>query len=129
VGEEASAAEALKMNEMMVTFKVIPSFSVRLTFTSLFPQENLENFAQKYKKDINRNPEFRKQFQVMCNSIGVDPLASNKGFWAQLLGFGDFYYELAVQIIEICIRYWRKIQLMTQLTCLSIELDLETEVS
>jgi ESCRT-II complex subunit VPS22 len=41
----------------------------------------------------------------MCNSIGVDPLASNKGFWAQLLGFGDFYYELAVQIIEICIRY------------------------
>ncbi len=64
----------------------------------------METFAQKYKKDINRNPEFRKQFQEMCNSIGVDTLASNKGFWAQLLGFGDFYYELAVQIIEICIR-------------------------
>jgi len=24
----------------------------------------------------------------------VDPLASNKGFWAELLGIGDFYYEL-----------------------------------
>jgi len=29
---------------------------------------------------------------------GVDPLASNKGFWAQVLGVGDFYYELAVQV-------------------------------
>lgn len=43
------------------------------------------------------------QFNKMCAGIGVDPLASNKGFWAQLLGVGDFYYELAVQIIEICL--------------------------
>ena len=34
----------------------------------------------------------------MCSNIGVDPLASNKGVWAQLLGFGDFYYELGVQV-------------------------------
>lgn len=33
----------------------------------------------------------------------VDPLASNKGFWAEVLGVGDFYYELAVQIVEICL--------------------------
>ncbi len=39
----------------------------------------------------------------MCTGIGVDPLASNKGLWTQLLGVGDFYYELAVQIIEICL--------------------------
>ena len=32
----------------------------------------------------------------MCANCGVDPLASNKGFWAELLGFGDFYYELGV---------------------------------
>ena len=25
---------------------------------------------------------------------GVDPLASNKGFWNDLLGVGDYYYEL-----------------------------------
>ncbi len=30
----------------------------------------------------------------MCAKCGVDPLASNKGFWAELLGIGDFYYEL-----------------------------------
>ena len=36
----------------------------------------------------------------MCANVGVDPLASNKGMWAQLLGFGDFYYELGVQIVE-----------------------------
>lgn len=39
----------------------------------------------------------------MCKSIGVDPLASNKGFWSDLLGVGDFYYELGVQIVQICL--------------------------
>ncbi|XP_057243993.1 vacuolar-sorting protein SNF8 isoform X1 [Malurus melanocephalus] len=39
----------------------------------------------------------------MCATIGVDPLASGKGFWSELLGFGDFYYELGVQIIEVCL--------------------------
>ncbi len=38
-------------------------------------QTNLEDFAKKYKKDINKNPEFRKYFQDMCTKIGVDPLA------------------------------------------------------
>ncbi|CAA3014534.1 vacuolar sorting-associated 22 homolog 1 [Olea europaea subsp. europaea] len=39
----------------------------------------------------------------MCAKVGVDPLASNKGFWAELLGIGDFYYELGVQIVDICL--------------------------
>jgi ESCRT-II complex subunit VPS22 len=38
----------------------------------------------------------------MCAQVGVDPLASSKGFFAEMLGVGDYYYELAVQIIEIC---------------------------
>jgi len=67
-------------------------------------KQNLEEFAKKYKKDINKDPEFRRYFQDMCSKIGVDPLASHKGFWAELLGVGDFYYELAVQIIEIGLR-------------------------
>ena len=37
----------------------------------------------------------------MCASIGVDPLASGKGFWSEMLGVGDFYYELGVQIVEV----------------------------
>ena len=40
--------------------------------------------------------------QDMCATIGVDPLASSKGFWSEMLGVGDFYYELGVQIIEVC---------------------------
>ena len=39
--------------------------------------------------------------QEMCASIGVDPLASGKGFWSNMLEIGDFYYELAVQIVEV----------------------------
>lgn len=40
----------------------------------------------------------------MCSSIGVDPLASNKGFWSDLLGVGDFYYELGIQIIQVSVQ-------------------------
>lgn len=64
-------------------------------------KKSLEEFAMKYKSEIRKNPEFRARFQVMCSKIGVDPLASSKGFWAQLLGVGDFYYELGVQIVEV----------------------------
>lgn len=63
---------------------------------------NLEDFATKHKNEIRKNPEFRRQFQEMCASIGVDPLSSGKGFWS-VLGIGDFYYELAVQIVEVCL--------------------------
>ena len=65
-------------------------------------REKLEEFASKHKNDIRKNPQFRNQFQEMCAAIGVDPLASSKGFWSELLGVGDFYYELGVQIIEVC---------------------------
>lgn len=63
---------------------------------------NLEEFASKHKSEIKKNAEFRRQFQEMCASIGVDPLATGKGFWS-VLGMGDFYYELAVQIVEVCL--------------------------
>lgn len=63
----------------------------------------LEEFARKHRKAINRDPEFRRQFQIMCARIGVDPLVSSKGFWAEILGFGDFYFELGVQIIDACL--------------------------
>jgi len=66
-------------------------------------KENLQLFAAKHKAEINANPQFRAQFQKMCAHIGVDPLASHKGFWSELLGMGDFYYALAVQIIEVCL--------------------------
>uniref|UniRef100_A0A224YMG2 Vacuolar-sorting protein SNF8 n=1 Tax=Rhipicephalus zambeziensis TaxID=60191 RepID=A0A224YMG2_9ACAR len=63
----------------------------------------LQGFAAKHKNDIRKNPQFRRQFQEMCATAGVDPLASSKGFWADMLGVGDFYYELGVQIIEVCL--------------------------
>jgi ESCRT-II complex subunit VPS22 len=44
----------------------------------------------------------------------VDPLAcmhlhrvlhivASKGFWANILGWGDFYYQLSVQVVEACL--------------------------
>lgn len=64
-------------------------------------RSNLEKFASKYKKDIKKDGEFRRQFQQMCATAGVDPLRSSANFWGKLLGVGDFYYELALQIVEV----------------------------
>uniref|UniRef100_A0A8D0GMJ1 Uncharacterized protein n=1 Tax=Sphenodon punctatus TaxID=8508 RepID=A0A8D0GMJ1_SPHPU len=36
---------------------------------------NLEEFASKHKQEIRKNSQFRVQFQDMCATIGVDPLA------------------------------------------------------
>ncbi|XP_034112971.1 vacuolar-sorting protein SNF8 [Drosophila albomicans] len=65
-------------------------------------RNKLEEFAMKHKEDIRKNSQFRKQFQEMCAAIGVDPLATGKGFWS-VLGMGDFYYELSVQVVEVCL--------------------------
>jgi ESCRT-II complex subunit VPS22 len=70
--------------------------------TSKF-KTSLTEFASKHKDRINSDPEFRSQFHKMCLSVGVDPLASNKGFWADILGVGDFYFEIAVKIIQISV--------------------------
>jgi len=66
-------------------------------------RSHLEEFALKHRKAISEDPLFRAQFHKMCATCGVDPLASNKGFWAEVLGFGDFYYQLGVQIVEACL--------------------------
>ena len=55
--------------------------------------------------EINHDSHFRMQFMQMCQVTGVDPLASGKSFWGELLGgMNDYYYELAVQAVDICLR-------------------------
>lgn len=61
-------------------------------------RENLEEFASKHKNEIRKNAQFRRQFQEMCSAIGVDPLASGKGFWSVL---GKFYNRVCtVQLLN-----------------------------
>ncbi|KAJ2616578.1 ESCRT II complex subunit Dot2, partial [Coemansia sp. RSA 1694] len=57
-------------------------------------KSNLEDFVRIHQKEIRSDPVFRVQVQRMCQLIGVDPLASRKGYMAELLGVGDFYCEL-----------------------------------
>ena len=65
--------------------------------------ESLKKFSLEHKGEIAKHPEFRIRFHALCRSVGIDPLTSSKGMWAELLGVGDFYYELAVQIVDVCI--------------------------
>ena len=66
-------------------------------------RSNLETFAAEHKQEIRRDPEFRRRFQEMCANIGVDPLASGKGFWSNMLDIGDFYYELGMRCSLFCL--------------------------
>lgn len=65
----------------------------------------LAHFASTHRESIRSDPTFRHAFQQMCSSIGVDPLAGPRkgGWWAELLGMGDWQYELGVQIVDVCV--------------------------
>jgi ESCRT-II complex subunit VPS22 len=67
-------------------------------------QVKLADFAKEHRSQIQDDPAFRSQFLKMCGPLGVDPLVSQKGFWAKTLGvgIGDFYYELSVKVAEVC---------------------------
>jgi len=86
VGDQASEVRLEQMRAQMAGFK-----------------QSLQEFAMKHRSEIRKNPAFRLQFHKMCANCGVDPLQSNKGTFAELLGIGDFYYELGVQIVEACL--------------------------
>ena len=86
LGEETQAKKLASMRTQLATFKT-----------------SLEQFAAAHRDDIRKDPAFRQQFHAMCANIGVDPLVSNKGgTWAQKLGLGDFYYALAVTVLDVC---------------------------
>jgi ESCRT-II complex subunit VPS22 len=65
----------------------------------------LAHFASTHRDSIRKDPAFRHAFQQMCSSIGVDPLAGPRkgGWWAEMLGLGDWQYELGVQIVDVCV--------------------------
>ncbi|KAH8075731.1 hypothetical protein JL721_1751 [Aureococcus anophagefferens] len=82
---EMEATEAAHVGAFLATFR-----------------RSLEAFAAKHKRGIREDPVFRRQFTAMCYETGVDPLRSSKGFWAEALGVGDFYYEVGVKVVECC---------------------------
>ena len=63
---------------------------------------SLESFAASHRAEIARDPEFRRDFVRLAQSIGVDPLASSKSLWASALGLGSFYFELGVRAASVC---------------------------
>lgn len=63
----------------------------------------LYEFALKNRKYINKNPTFRSQFNYLCQRLHIDPLQTQKSMFNSLLGYGEFYYTLAVQVLDCCI--------------------------
>ncbi len=76
--------------------------------------EKLSEFTSLHKDDIKLNPEFRKEFYMMCTEMGVDPLAS-KSIWSNTLNLAEFYYELAIQILTISLAIRDKVGALIEL--------------
>lgn len=98
-GKKDEQAQYNKVGRVLEENKLSSVQEVLLSFRT-----SLAEFAAKHKDRINSDPEFRQQFHRMCLSTGVDPLASSKGFWADILGVGDFYFELGVKVIQIAVQ-------------------------
>jgi ESCRT-II complex subunit VPS22 len=65
-------------------------------------ETKLTEYAKIHRNEILNDPIFRHSFLKMCAPLGVDVLSSKKTVLGNLLGMGDFYYELAVKVAEVC---------------------------
>ncbi|KAJ1502377.1 Vacuolar protein sorting-associated protein SNF8, partial [Coelomomyces lativittatus] len=68
-------------------------------------KSHLETFAKQHRKAILKDPSLRIYFQQMCASIGVDPFTYSKGIWNEMLGVGDYFYQLGLRLIEYCLTH------------------------
>mmetsp|Transcript_11994 Transcript_11994/g.33001 ORF Transcript_11994/g.33001 Transcript_11994/m.33001 type:complete len:254 (-) Transcript_11994:235-996(-) len=86
-------AEELKATSLQSAVETVETLKAKLA-----------TFAKTHQTEIQNDPAFRQRFLQMCGPLGVDPLVSSKSFWAKTLGVGvgDFYYELAVKVAEVC---------------------------
>lgn len=99
IHQQQQAAAKYKEKSAMLAKEQLEKLSQQM---EIF-RTKLQEFATKHKKDIKKDPNFRRAFQRMCANAGVDPLQSSANFWSKMLGVGDIYYELAVQVVEICV--------------------------
>lgn len=97
--EQARKQEAMARRGEEITRESVEKMKVQL---QQFKQR-LEQFATAHKDEIQRDASFRSQFHTMCASVGVDPLTSRKGIWSEILGVGDYYYALAIRIVQVCV--------------------------
>jgi ESCRT-II complex subunit VPS22 len=67
-------------------------------------ETRLKELAKKHESLIRRDPLVRIKFKQLADSLGIDLLESNANMFSKALGIGEYYYDLCVKIVEICIR-------------------------
>ncbi|ORM40519.1 Vacuolar-sorting protein SNF8 [Babesia sp. Xinjiang] len=65
---------------------------------------DLYAFIAKYKEVINADPSFRIEFLEICDLLGVDPLSSSSSALSRTLGLTNYYVEITVRLLEVCIQ-------------------------
>jgi ESCRT-II complex subunit VPS22 len=109
-GAGAGLAALQRQQESLRSFDALSSQLSNAQVDNLHAQLDqfrtaLTHFATHHRADIRSDPRFRRAFQQMCASIGVDPLAGPRrgGWWEEALGLGDWQSELGVQIVDVCV--------------------------
>ncbi|KAG5468642.1 hypothetical protein CUR178_01476 [Leishmania enriettii] len=67
-------------------------------------QAQLKTLARSHKSDIKEDPVVRARFRQLADSLGVDLISSKKNVFADALGLGNFYYQLASRTVEACMQ-------------------------
>ncbi|KAG5467829.1 hypothetical protein LSCM4_00914 [Leishmania orientalis] len=67
-------------------------------------QAQLKTLARNHKSDIKEDPVVRARFRQLADSLGVDLISSKKNVFADALGLGNFYYQLASRTVEACMQ-------------------------
>lgn len=99
--QEKSAEKYKELSRSLIKAREDDLFMQLSAFKAL-----LAEFARNHGSDIYADSSLRTAFSQMCTAIGVDPLASTgskkPNFWSDVLNIRDFYFGLAVQVVELC---------------------------
>jgi ESCRT-II complex subunit VPS22 len=64
-------------------------------------KDELIDFTRNNQKKILQDPLFRLDFHCLCAQCNIDPISSGKNVFS-CFGVGKFYYELSIQVVDIC---------------------------
>lgn len=65
-------------------------------------ERRLSELAHKHQAQIRKDPMLRAKFKQLSDELGIDMLTTKNNVWARTLKLGDYYYDLCVRIVDLC---------------------------
>ena len=98
------APEALRHHVVLKVFlpgmNIYYIMQIEITWGLLLSE--IATFPHRYLLSTHLIPKSILPINILRLQVFFINLTAGKGFWSEMLGVGDFYYELGVQVIEVC---------------------------